>query len=134
METGFKIILKKTKTRVKPPKHLSRAMKKWWTAVNESYVLEDHHRLLLTKAAEAHDRGDLIFLVKGFHYFTDFLTGPDDVETATEIWSELRENILTEHIRREPFSRPWAFDSTHALMKTDGVCSPEPLLIHVTKP
>jgi phage terminase small subunit len=42
----------------KPPKHLSLAMKKWWQSVNESYVLEDHHRLLLTKAAEAHDRAD----------------------------------------------------------------------------
>jgi hypothetical protein len=33
-------------------------MKKWWMSVNESFVLEDHHRLLLTKAAEAHDRAE----------------------------------------------------------------------------
>lgn len=33
-------------------------MKKWWVSVNKDFVLEDHHRLLLTKACEAHDRAE----------------------------------------------------------------------------
>jgi hypothetical protein len=42
----------------KPPVHLSRKMKVWWQSVVKDYVLEDHHILLLTKAAEAYDRAD----------------------------------------------------------------------------
>lgn len=49
---------KRVKKRAKPPKHLSLAMRKWWESVNQSYLLEDHHRLLLTKACEAFDRAE----------------------------------------------------------------------------
>lgn len=65
METksqNFKIapllLKKRIKKRAKPPKHLSLAMRRWWESVNQNYILEDHHRLLLTKAAEAFDRAE----------------------------------------------------------------------------
>jgi phage terminase small subunit len=58
MENAKVTQLKPKKKAIKPPKHLSLAMKRWWMSVNESFVLEDHHRLLLTKAAEAHDRAE----------------------------------------------------------------------------
>lgn len=62
MENDFKItsILSKksTKKNCKPPKHLSLEMKRWWTSVDAGYQLQDHHRLLLTKACEAYDRAE----------------------------------------------------------------------------
>jgi phage terminase small subunit len=42
----------------RPPAHLSKQKKAWWKSVVSSFVLEEHHILLLTKAAEAHDRAD----------------------------------------------------------------------------
>jgi hypothetical protein len=33
-------------------------MKKWWSSVVEDYEFEAHHVLILTKAAEAHDRAE----------------------------------------------------------------------------
>jgi hypothetical protein len=61
-DSGAKIIVfpprKGLKKVQKPPKNLSFSMKKWWISVNLNYVLEDHHRLLLTKCCEAHDRAD----------------------------------------------------------------------------
>lgn len=54
-------------------------------------------------------RADLIFLVSGFFYFSDYLHGANDVETATEIWGELRQDILDEHARYRPGSRPWSW-------------------------
>lgn len=44
------------KTTHKPPKHLTAATKRWWASVNSEYALEDHHRRLLTLAAESWDR------------------------------------------------------------------------------
>ena len=41
---------------MKPPAHLSREVKKWFTEVLESYELEPHHLRLLTLAAESWDR------------------------------------------------------------------------------
>jgi hypothetical protein len=38
------------------PKHLKAATKKWWMAVEADYDLQDHHRRVLTLAAEAWDR------------------------------------------------------------------------------
>jgi phage terminase small subunit len=49
---------KKVNKRIKPPKHLSLVMRRWWDSVNQDYNLEDHHRLLLTKACEAYDRAE----------------------------------------------------------------------------
>jgi hypothetical protein len=47
-----------TSKQPKPPKHLSAKMREWWLSVVEDYELEPHHVLILTKAAEAHDRAD----------------------------------------------------------------------------
>lgn len=44
------------KAHQRPPNHLRKATKAFWKAVNESYVLDDHHRRLLTAACEAWDR------------------------------------------------------------------------------
>ena len=40
----------------KAPKHLRPATKAWWLEVCQQYELRDHHRMLLTLAAEAYDR------------------------------------------------------------------------------
>jgi phage terminase small subunit len=40
----------------KSPAHLQPATRRWWETVNEQWQLEDHHRRLLTLAAEAWDR------------------------------------------------------------------------------
>jgi hypothetical protein len=39
------------------PGHLSLTMRRWWSRVNADFELEDHHRLILTSAAEFWDRG-----------------------------------------------------------------------------
>ena len=53
---------------------------------------------------------DLIYLVTGLYYpVCDFIHGKTDIETASEIWWELREAIMEEHIKRNPLTRPWAF-------------------------
>jgi hypothetical protein len=51
----------------------------------------------------------LHFLVRGHLYFPEFIRSNDDIETALEMWGELRENILEQHISREPLTRPWSF-------------------------
>jgi phage terminase small subunit len=38
------------------PAHLSPGSRKWWRRCTRIWALEDHHRLLLTGAAEAWDR------------------------------------------------------------------------------
>lgn len=43
-------------TSPKPPKHLKPPTRRWWSSVVAEYELEEHHRKLLTLAAEAHDR------------------------------------------------------------------------------
>jgi P27 family predicted phage terminase small subunit len=40
------------------PEHLSEEMRRWWEHVNSAYVLSDHHKLLLTHAAESWDRAN----------------------------------------------------------------------------
>ena len=42
----------------KAPKHLRAATRKWFARVIEEYALEPHHTRLLTRAAEAWDRGE----------------------------------------------------------------------------
>ena len=44
------------KANPRPPAHLRAATRKWWGAVVADWNLEDHHRRLLTLAAEAWDR------------------------------------------------------------------------------
>jgi phage terminase small subunit len=41
----------------KPPGHLQRATKRWWSGVVADFAMEPHHLRLLTLAAEAWDRG-----------------------------------------------------------------------------
>ena len=55
--------------------------------------------------------GDLIYLDSGHHYAIacDFIHQKDDTETLVAIWSELREDLLREHIKRQPGTRPWAW-------------------------
>ena len=43
---------------VKPPRHLKAATRRWWSAVVESWDLEQHHVRLLTLAAESWDRSE----------------------------------------------------------------------------
>jgi hypothetical protein len=53
---------------------------------------------------------DLIYLVTGHYYpICDFIRSKDDYETIGELWSGLREDILIEHIKRKPGTRPWAW-------------------------
>lgn len=40
----------------KPPMHLSKDARAWWSEVIRVFELEDHHRRLLTLAAECWDR------------------------------------------------------------------------------
>ncbi|QDB99779.1 P27 family phage terminase small subunit [Mesorhizobium sp. 8] len=42
----------------KPPDHLRAATKRWWRSVVDDFDLEAHHLRLLTRAAEAWDRGE----------------------------------------------------------------------------
>ena len=42
----------------KPPKHLATATQRWYSEVLETFELDIHHLALLTKACEAHDRGE----------------------------------------------------------------------------
>jgi hypothetical protein len=55
--------------------------------------------------------GDLIYLVKGHYYpaACDFVRDQDDRETLLLIWAELRQDIIEQHIQREPGTRPWSF-------------------------
>jgi P27 family predicted phage terminase small subunit len=50
------MILKLNEPTPKPPKHLSRDSKAWWTEVITGWKLEQHHRKILTAACEALDR------------------------------------------------------------------------------
>lgn len=42
----------------KPPGHLRAPTRRWWRSVVEDFDLEAHHLRLLTRAAEAWDRGE----------------------------------------------------------------------------
>ena len=43
-------------TKPKAPQHLRPETRRWWRSVVADYVLEEHHKRLLTLAAEAFDR------------------------------------------------------------------------------
>jgi phage terminase small subunit len=40
------------------PAHLAAATREWWKQIASDFVLESHHLRLLTRAAEAWDRGE----------------------------------------------------------------------------
>ena len=50
--------MKNDKDKVKPPSHLRPETKKWFSSVLENYILEQHDVMLLTRCAEAWDRGE----------------------------------------------------------------------------
>jgi hypothetical protein len=53
---------------------------------------------------------DLLFLITGFFYrVTDFIPSSDDLETARELWSHIRQDAVEEHAKHKPHSRPWGF-------------------------
>ena len=56
-----------------------------------------------------HGYSDLLYLVRGHLYFSEFIRSNDDTETIMELWEPLREDILKQHISTEPASRPWAW-------------------------
>lgn len=45
-----------TTTKLRPPRHLLAATRRWWLEVINTWALEAHHVKLLTLAAEAWDR------------------------------------------------------------------------------
>ena len=47
-----------TKTKYPAPKHLRRSTKEWFASVVEQYELDEHHVKMLTRCAEAWDRGE----------------------------------------------------------------------------
>jgi len=47
----------------KPPRHLSKAAKKWWSGVMADYEVEDHAVQTVTAAAEAWDRKEQARLI-----------------------------------------------------------------------
>jgi hypothetical protein len=81
---------------------------------------------------------DLIFLITGHFYFPEFIHDSGDIETAKEIWSELREDILVQHARQQrpvrnrifDSVRPWAWwaledrDSRRRLSRKTCTCWP----------
>jgi hypothetical protein len=58
----------------------------------------------------ARGHADLIFLVEGLYYpVCDYIRSVKDEEISKEIWWELRQDILNEHIKHRPLTRPWSF-------------------------
>ena len=43
------------KPKIRPPKHLKAATKKWFSRIADEFVLEDHHQKILEAAATAWD-------------------------------------------------------------------------------
>ena len=86
-------------------------------------IIEDLRELVRSgvpwvQPGDALPRGycDLLALVTGLFYFTDFIQiknpqrgGEEDRETQLFLWSELREDIINEHIKHQPGTRPWAW-------------------------
>jgi len=57
-------------TTLRAPGHLQAATKRWWRSVAVDYILEDHHRKLLTLAAESWDRCQQAREAVGVHGLT----------------------------------------------------------------
>src|SRR5512133_1078056 len=57
--------------KIRAPRHLKPATKRWFRAVTEQFVLEDHHLKLLQAAGEAWDRAEearVTLEVEGSYY------------------------------------------------------------------
>jgi hypothetical protein len=81
-------------------------------------ILEELRKMVLAgipwvqppMGSPARGYADLIFIVTGLYYpVCDFIHGKDDTEALVAIWSELREDIIDQHIKHQPRSRPWAW-------------------------
>jgi hypothetical protein len=78
---------------MRPPPHLRPATRKWWKDVISTWVLNEHHVKLLTRAAEAWDRGEEareIIAAKGMTYEDRFGQPCPRPEIAIERDSALR--------------------------------------------
>ena len=84
----------------KPPSHLSQSARKWWADVTANYVLEPHHRHLLTAAAELLDRASQAraILDKNGLTFIDRLGVP---RTRPEVAIERNAKICFARLLRE---------------------------------
>lgn len=84
--------------------------------------------------------GDLIFIDSGGYYpiACDFIHGKDDTETLVAIWSELREDIIDQHIKHRPGTRPWGWwfleDREPRRRLTRKPCTCPPVAIHPERP
>jgi hypothetical protein len=74
---------------------------------------------------------DLIFLSTGaFYAVTDFITTRDDREMALELWGALREEMILNHVKHKPQTRPWSFyaledrESRRRLGRAPCTCRP----------
>lgn len=75
------------KSPIKPPKHLSKAMKAWWRKVEKAAHMEPHDYHLLQLAAEAFDRAQAARAVldrEGTVYFDRFEQPKARPEAAIE--------------------------------------------------
>jgi hypothetical protein len=52
--------------------------------------------------------GDIYGLITGHFYETQHCR-KDDEESQRALWDELKDDILAEHVKRSPGSRPWAW-------------------------
>lgn len=68
-----------------------------------------HRGIPWVSGSQARGYSDLLYLVRGHLYLPEFIRDNGDLETMTELWWNLRDTILEQHIQREPLTRPWAF-------------------------
>lgn len=84
----------------KPPKFLHSTTRQWWKSVNDAFVLDDHHRLLLNRACVALERTEEArqVLASEGSYFVDRL-GSKKAHPAVAV--ELQNSRLFASLLRE---------------------------------
>jgi P27 family predicted phage terminase small subunit len=82
--------------RDRPPAHLSRESKAFWSRVIESYVLEEHHLRTLRTALEAWDRAQQArrALAEAGPVYTDRFGAP-----RKSPWVSIEENARIQYLR-----------------------------------
>ncbi|MEC4688813.1 MAG: P27 family phage terminase small subunit [Nitrospirota bacterium] len=100
---------------MRAPQHLRPATRRWWRSVLDGFELEEHHRKLLTLAAQAWDRAEqarVILAEKGLTYEDRFKQPRARPELAVERDSRIafarlmRELALDVEPPREWLGRP----------------------------